>query len=214
MPAHYSVTQPIQPTGSIVDRATSILDGERAGSETGALPSVGELPERVVGELEKRFGHLREQAQDLVDQLARVAERLPAASLESGSARDPKVVPTLHQPTERRVPELRAAHVGAGGIAKTALGLVNDAESPASVVLRATSFVSEHGDELPGTVVTFAPNPVNLPPNTEFPVQADVRVPVGTRPGKYSGLVQALGLEATHAVMTIHVIRESAKARP
>src|SRR6187399_2029711 len=95
MPAHYSVTQPIQPTGSIVDRATAILDGERAGSETGALPSIGEVPERIVGELEKRFGHLREQAQDLVDQLARVAERLPAAPLQNESAPARNVIPTL-----------------------------------------------------------------------------------------------------------------------
>ena len=206
MPAHYSVTQPIQPTGSIVDRATAILDGERAGSETGALPSIGEVPERIVGELEKRFGHLREQAQDLVDQLARVAERLPAAPLQNESAPARNVIPTLPAVSETRVPELRAAHVAAGGIATTALGLVNDAQSPTSVVLRATSFVNEQGDELPGSIMSFAPNPVNLPPNAEHPVQANARVPVGTRPGKYSGLVQALGLEATRAVMTIHVI--------
>jgi hypothetical protein len=206
MPAHSAVTDPIQPSGSIVDRATAILEGERSKSPPERLPSAGELPERVIGELEKRLGHLREQAQDLVDQLVRVAERLPAAPLERASTPSLEGISALPLVNATSIPELRTARAPVGGIAKTVLGLVNETQSPASVVLRATSLVNERGDELPGSIVTFAPNPLNLPVGAELPVQASALVPTGTRPGKYYGLVQAVGLEAARAVMTLDVI--------
>lgn len=211
MPAHSAVTDPIQPSGSIVDRATAILDAERSVGRPEAPQSLSDVPERVIGELEKRVGHLREQAQDLVDQLVRVAEHIPAATLAGESMRHGEIAPASHVGSGTSVPELRAAQARIGGLAKTALGIVNDAATPATVVLRTTSLVNEHGDELPSSAVTFAPNPVNLPAHAELPVLANVQVPTGTRPGKYLGLVQAVGLEATRAVMTVNVLDEGSR---
>jgi hypothetical protein len=90
-------------------------------------------------------------------------------------------------------------------MARAVLGLVNDGQQPVNVVLRATNLVADSGDSIPGELVHFAPNPVDLPVNSQLPVLANVRIPAGVNPGKYVGLVQAAGLEAARAVITVIV---------
>jgi hypothetical protein len=208
MPAHYSATDPIQPTGSIVERAVAVLEAQRnARDPASSAAGVPETPDAALEVLQKRVEHLREQAQDLLDQFARAAERLPSSVPLAPSAPGPAGLnSSLHALDGASVPVLRTATASPGTVGRGALGLVNETHAPATVVLRATSLVSELGDEISGDQVTFAPNPLNLPPGGELPVLANVRVPPGVRPGKYSGLVQAVGLAATRAVMTLIVI--------
>ncbi|HEX6273421.1 MAG TPA: hypothetical protein VFZ53_10280 [Polyangiaceae bacterium] len=183
----------------------TVLEAQRgAAPTTSAAPRAGEDPTTALDELQKRLGHLREQAQDLVDQVTRVVERLPSGVPISPSVPS-ELQPRLQAFDGATMPVLRAAVASPGGIGRTALGLFNESRAPASIVLRATSLVSDLGDELPGSLVTFAPNPLHLPAAGELPVQANVRVPPGVRPGTYSGLVQAVGLAATRAVLTVIV---------
>jgi hypothetical protein len=149
---------------------------------------------------------VREQLGELVDAFARLGERLPAVAL-NGSLPSTALAaaPSSVRASGEELPSLRVARVSAGDLAHVALGLVNDSGEPASVLLSATSLVSELGHEIPAKHVAFAPNPASLPGRGELPVRASVAVPPGTPPGKYSGLVQGAGLEAARAVMTVIV---------
>jgi hypothetical protein len=200
------------PAGSIVGHASRILQQEQAGSRGAASSSNSwyhqrELP--VVSELEQYVRGLREQLQDITDNVTRLMERLPTEGLAglpmrgTSSAQENPAQALRVEAAD--LPLLRRAEAMPGSIAKAALGVVNGGATPATVVLRATSLINEQGDELPSTLVQFTPNPIVLSGGSEHPVEAHVRIPNGTRPGTYTGLVQAIGLAATRALLFVDV---------
>jgi hypothetical protein len=219
MPRSYSPQEPNQPTGSIVDRAEAVLEDERAGAtpeHAARAATPFDQPVAALTELEQRVRGVREQIQDLVDAFSRFGERLPALVASGSLPSDvgATTVPSRIRTEGEALPLLRTARVSAGDLAHVALGLVNGSGEPASVLLSATSLVSELGHEIPAKNVAFAPNPSKLPGRGELPVRASVTVPPGTPPGKYSGLVQGAGLDAARAVMTVIVAPRAAPAVP
>jgi hypothetical protein len=204
MPASYVVPPKSPPTGTIVDRTMAILGENTTGGRHPAAPRVDELPTTLLSDLEKRVASLREQLQDLVDELTRLGERLPASTTVMPNPGLAASSP-LALVDQTNLPMLRQAEASIGEMARTVLALVNDGEQPVNVVLRATNLIADSGDAIPGELVNFAPNPLNLPGNSELPVLTKLRVPAGIRPGRYVGLVQAAGLEAARAVMTVVV---------
>jgi hypothetical protein len=158
----------------------------------------------LLSDLEKRVAGLREQLQDLVDELTRLGERLPVSTTMMSNPGLAASSP-LALIDRTNLPMLRQAEAAIGEMARTVLGLVNDGEQPVNVVLRATNLIADSGDSIPGELVHFAPNPLTLPGNSELPVLTTLRLPADASPGKYVGLVQAAGLQAARAVITVVV---------
>jgi len=192
-------------SGSIVDRAGAILeqDAQRTASSASLATDASGLP--FVSDFERSTRDLREQAQDLVNAFVDLLERLPSAIYPAPIAPRPATGPTVRV-DGAELPALRPASASVGQVATTALGLVNETSRPATVVLRATSLVSQSGDEIPAQFVSFEPSSLVVPPASEHPVRLAVRLPTGTRPGKYSGLVHALGLDGARAVIVVDAI--------
>lgn len=206
MSAQYSPPEATAAGGSIVQRATSILEEHRDAP----MRSPPDIPLPGISDLERRVRSLHDEVQTLIQAFVRLGEELPAAGLarragplQGGDAR-PVAEPSVRL-DGAGLPALRSAEASLGEVARTALGLVNSTRDPALVVLRVTNLVSDLGDEISSSLVSFSPNPVNLPGGAELPVQAAVKVPGDARPGTYVGLVQAAGLEATRAVMLVDV---------
>jgi hypothetical protein len=204
MSAQYCPPEATTPGGSIVHKATGILEEYRDDP----MRAPPELPLPMVSDLERRVRSLHDEVQSLIQAFVRLGEQLPTAGLtpRPGSLQAAET-PSVAAPSVPGVglPMLRSAEARLGEVARTALGLVNDTPDPARVVLRVTSLVNELGDEISSSLVTFSPNPMDLPGGAQMPVQVAVKVPGEARPGTCSGLVQAAGLEATRAVMLVHV---------
>jgi len=174
-----------------------------------------------LGDIEKRLEQVRNQIQDLVDTFAQLGERLPslgrggaplpfaaAAPLPLAAAPSPLAAeaPSSVRLDGANLPVLNSATAPVGDVARTALGIVNSLTAPATVALRSTSLVNDLGDEIPANLVSFLPNAFSAPAGAETPVQVAVQIPANARPGSYRGLIQAVGLAATRAVMLVDVV--------
>jgi hypothetical protein len=196
------------PSGSIVDRATAILEKERAipPRHQSAAGSPFDASSLGLGDIEKRIEHVRNQIQALVDAFTHLGEKLPSLGLAGAPLPLAAPAPSSVRLDGTALPVLRNATAPIGEVARTALGLVNGLASSASVALRATSLVNDLGEEIPASLVSFVPNEFSAPAGAETPVQVAVRIPSNARPGTYTGLIQAVGLAATRAVMVVDVV--------
>jgi hypothetical protein len=189
----------ITPTDDIVERARTIL-ADHGHAVPASQPGfvLGNDPIHAIN----TFGGLRDQARDLIAALVRLLEQLPTSA---PPGRQPIAGAVPLAAGDAILPVLRLAIAEPGRIATTALGLVNDTAAPAPVALRATSLVSPSGDEIPAALVTFEPSRTTVQSKTETPVRVAVQVPETARPGTYTGLVQAIGTQATRALLNLEV---------
>jgi hypothetical protein len=189
-----------------VERANAVLQEHGtpvAAAKRAPASNLDELP--VLSDFERSTRSLRAQAQDLLDKFVDVLERLPSTVPLSAASSPPAMAPPTLSLETLETPVLRPAQGGPGAIASTALGLLNETAEPVAVVLRATSLLSQNGDELPARLVSFEPPSFVAPAHGEQPVKVVVRVPDSVRPGTYAGLVQASGLDRTRAVLVLEV---------
>jgi hypothetical protein len=219
MSAYHNPTD-AQPSGSIVERAMAVLEQERPARHSSPTASPFDASSLGLGDIEKRVEQVRNQIQDLVDTLTQLGEKLPRVGRTGTPLPLAAVAPLpLAEPSPlaapspssvrldgANLPVLRSATAPVGEIARTALGVVNGLTAPATVALRSTSLVNDLGDEIPGNSVSFLPTAFSVPPGAETPVQVAVQVPANARPGSYRGLIQAVGLAATRAVMLVDVV--------
>lgn len=194
-----STTTAFAPSDDIVERARSIL-ADQGHSVPASQPGLvlGHDPIHAMN----TFGGLRDQARDLIAALVRLLEQLPSSAPPGGQPIAGTIPLTMGDAV---LPVLRLATAEPGRVATTALGLVNDTAAPAPIVMRATSLVSPSGDEIPAALVTFEPSRATVQSNTETPVRVAVQVPETARPGTYTGLVQAVGTQATRALLNLEV---------
>lgn len=203
--ADAKVQSGVASAGSIVDRAGTILD-EHEGRKTSTATrgqSLGELP--LLSDFERSTRDIREQAQDLVNAFVDLIERLPYVLQPQHMPSRGAAAPATLRLDDGELPLLRQASAAAGRLATTALGLVNQTDNPALVVLRATNLVDDTGQEIPSAFVNFSPISLTLAPRTESPVTVTVQVPSDARPGIYRGLIRAAGLEGAQAAITVNV---------
>jgi hypothetical protein len=196
------------PSGSIVDRAMGVLEQERAAParQRSSAGSPFDASSLGLGDIEKRIEQVRNQIQDLVDTFAHLSEKLPSLGLAGTPLPLAAAAPSSVRLDGTALPVLRNATAPIGEVARTTLGLVNGLAAPASVALRSTSLVNDLGDEIPASLVSFVPNGFSAPSGVEMPVQVAVQIPASARPGTYTGLIQAVGLAATRAVMAVDVV--------
>lgn len=219
-PASNGVTRAASPAdnlGSVVGRALSVLREHGARAPAGH-PSGGWAPDPSaapgIGELHKQLERLRDQAQDLVDELVRIIESIAAGAATGTNLADaqpghappaPPVPLDLATTSLPNLAQLRRVTAVAGQATSTRFSLVNDMHHPVEVLMKASSLIGPQGFELPSRSVGFAPNPLLLAASAAQPVDITIRVPEQVPPGQYSGLVQGVGLDGASAQLTVEV---------
>ena len=93
-----------------------------------------------------------------------------------------------------------------GGMAELSMAVTNSSAEPtAPFALVASDLVSESGQRIDSSAVSFDPVSLTLGGSASEKVRIEVRVPDDVQPGKYAGLVQATQLDHVRAVLTITV---------
>jgi len=196
---------------SVVERALSVLRQHDTRAPTapvgGASQGWALDPSAAPGiaELHKQLERLRNQAQDLVDELVRVVESIGTGIATTASPlQAPLGVPDLKTGALPLAQLQRVAAV-TGQATSTRFNLANDLRQPVEVLMKATSLIGPQGFEIPGRYVGFSPNPLLLAAASAQPVEVTIRVPEQVPPGVYSGLVQGVGLDGASAQLTVDV---------
>lgn len=188
----------------IVELATAILDRERV-SETAAdavggarHPGDGLLPmldNPALADLKKRAS---EVFAAFLEGFAR-----PESLATLGSGAPTGAAMSESSPTVPLVATNQA--VNAGQTANITVKLVNDRDAPANLILYSTDFVSDTGSQIPALQVTFSPRTLVLAGHEHGHAQMKVSIPAQSAPGRYSALVQAMGLGRPSAVVVLLV---------
>jgi hypothetical protein len=92
-----------------------------------------------------------------------------------------------------------------GSPTSVSLQIENLEDYPVNVSLFSSELLSDGGSSIPSFAVSFDPLTLNLGPGQQGVVVAKVNVPQQAIPGAYSGLVQAAGLSAVKAVITVDI---------
>ncbi len=180
---------------------------------------VAEIRDPETHELLNRFRTDAHQIVDLLvdvvgtsfDALGRVADQgisigLPIDKLVARAARNGSPNP-VNGGSTGTVSVLDAVEtVGRGGDARLSMAVTNSSDSttePFSLV--ASDLISDAGQRIAATHVSFEPASVALAAKASERVTIKVHVPGGIDPGRYAGLVQATNLEHVRAVLTITV---------
>jgi hypothetical protein len=104
------------------------------------------------------------------------------------------------------VPILRSRQsIRAGGVGSLAFKLHNDSETAASFTLHCTDLLSGSGGRIASQAVEFTPQNVQLKQDASIEVMLKFRVPPGSIPGIYSGLLIASEFSYLQAVITFKV---------
>jgi len=204
---------------SVVERALAVLREHGARAPTVPAARVGEGsgaslqswaldPSSAPGvlELHRQLERLRNQAQDLVDELVRMLES--SATSAATGASPLTALPVSPDVATGSVPglaQLQRVVAVAGQASSMRFRLANDMPHAVEVLLTATSLVGPKGFEVPSRYVGFSPNPLVLAASAAQPVDLTIRMPEQVPPGEYSGLVQGVGLEGASARLTIEV---------
>jgi hypothetical protein len=98
-----------------------------------------------------------------------------------------------------------AVPIAAGAIASLALPLVNDGPGPVEAVPYCSDFISNTGHQIAAPQVTFLPRKLPLVSGAQGTTELRIAVPEQAGPGKYSALVQAMGLDGPRAVVVLTV---------
>jgi len=201
-------------TSSVVQKAASILEEEIAAGIIAAkqvekrFVNVSELRSGKPDEVIQRF---RRDSHELVDilldminvsvkyignltqQVIRIRGVEPKEKPEHMA---PGQLPTLMMPNS----------IKAGESAEVPMTLENDSDkSTDELKFLSTDLVNASGDRISSEKTTFTPSSLIIGPNKAEKVTVTVRVPEGTPPGVYSGLVQATKLDQLRALLMVQV---------
>ena len=195
-----------RPLPSFVQKATAVLSDELKGfASRGTEPFGKAFPSEPI-DLEPATERFREQARELVDTFVKILEHRPeqmgrfvsqvAGVGSSHGDDDTRSVPLLKPPPP--------ANSGQAGC--IVLSLENDdAHETVECTLYATDLVGSSGHRIPATQVNVSPNPVRIPSGGSAEVRIEIRVPTGTPPGSYAGLLQASHGGLERAVLQLSV---------
>ena len=200
----------------VVAQAASILEEELAAGIVAARQVEGRFVdvERIrAADEDAVLQRFRRDAHDLVDI---VIDLVDVAVTSTGSLGRRAV--SLGVPGEGngapvrdergpRVPALVVPDpVSPGADARTTLAVENNSDKPtAEFTFACSDLVSAGGRRIPAEAVSFSPELVAVAADDTAKVVVTVAVPASTKPGYYSGLVQAGGLEQVRAVLSLQV---------
>jgi len=199
-------------TARIVQQAAFILEEEIAAGVVAAKQVEGRflnVSKLRSGDPDEVMHRFRRDAHEVLDILMDVANAATnslgglaqrAVTIRGGGARKPEAaregstIPTLVLP------------IKAGASNEIAMSVENDGDSPiVEFTFHSTDFVDGRGNRLLAEQVTFSPGMMTLQPRTTERVTVAARVPLGTMPGTYSGLLQASRLEDLRAILLLQI---------
>ncbi|HEX2881278.1 MAG TPA: hypothetical protein VHO25_17240 [Polyangiaceae bacterium] len=198
----------------IVEKAAAILDSQ-------PLPEVSHvarpvLPLQAAGVRPSELGPSELSPSELSPAQQRVSELLAGflqLFAQSGLPAAPSLMKGIPSTSvgsigglRQSVPVIEAATpIAAGSVTSLALPLVNDGPSPVDAVPYCTDFVSNTGHQIAAPQVTFTPRSLPLANGAQGTTELRITVPEQAGPGKYSALVQAMGLDGPRAVVVLTV---------
>ena len=200
-------------TSEVVQKAASILEEEIAAGIVAAKKveeqfiNVKEMRSEISGDVIPRF---RKDAHDIIDILIDLVNAA-AKSLDgftqqivsiNGGTGNPKpnpsggTIPTLNLPKS----------VKAGASANVPMTLQNDSnKTTEKFEFFITDLVNGEGGRISARQISFKPASLTIEPQKTEKVVVSISVPKTTKPGVYSGLIQATRLDQLQAVLAIKV---------
>jgi len=201
-------------TARIVHKAASVLEDEL---NTG-IAATGRLEKKLVdidklraADPQAVMQRFRRDAHDVVDILIDLVN-VATNGVENLTQRMVQV--KIDQPTakksaaaSRAIPALSVpTPVKAGGEAQIPMMLENESNQQTEAFnLLSSDLVNAAGERIASGQITFSPQEMVLEPHKTASVTVMVHVPENTKPGFYSGLLQASKLEQLRAVLTIQI---------
>lgn len=194
---------------NIVMRAASILEEEIAVGIEAAQEiesryiDVAKLrngdPDHVMARLRKDAHDIVDIAVDLVHAAAIALDR--ALTLEAGRALPPGNNGSRPMPAIE-IPEIKP---GESGEVTFTLSNSDDTATP-TFTFQTLGLISSKGTEIPATAVSLTPENIVIPPRGSIPLKVSIRVPPGTPPGHYTGLLQSSHLDGLCAKLGVTVV--------
>lgn len=99
-----------------------------------------------------------------------------------------------------------ASPVNAGERASATIRVANDEAHPLEVSLYCSNFIADEGYEISSLAAGVAPRVATVEPASNIAFELELRVPMQTPPGTYSGLVQATSSKYVKAVLMVEVL--------
>lgn len=193
----------IGPASGIVERAGKILEDQPLPEISHAVrPSLVPLQSPPVS---PALGGAQQQMSEL---LAGFLQQFAPSTLPVPSSLTKDVPLTRSVPAgePRTIPVIEVeTSIAAGSEAVVALPIVNDGPTFVDAVPYCTDFISNTGHQIAAQQVTFQPRSLPLATGTRGTTQLRVALPMQVGPGKYSALVQVMGLEGPRAVVVLIV---------
>jgi len=174
---------------TITPVSTDLPEKTSSPSHAGIEP----VADRFRHEARKLVDSFIEMLQDRPEQMARLASQL--FSIGALKADHSQCVPLLKDPPS----------VHSGQTACVVLTLENRDDITVECALITTDVVASSGDRIPAAQVNASPCPVRIPPHGSTEVRIEIRVPTGTPPGCYAGLLQAGDGTLEQAVLRVSV---------
>ena len=191
---------------SFIQKATTVLSDELKGFANRGTEPFGNPFSSEPSNLERTAERFREQARELVDTFVKMLQHRPEQMGRFASTVD-DVVSSHADADTKSVPLLKPPPpVKAGETGYILLSVENDDRNEAaSCVLYTTDLVGPLAHSISKTHISMSPSTIRIPPGGSNEVRIDIRVPLGTPPGKYAGLVHAVDIGLQQFVLQISV---------
>ena len=183
---------PVSSVPSVVAKAASVLQDAVKGFAAQGMPPLPESAGTQSLALESIVDELRQQASKLMDTAATLQRQLSETYVQIVSGRAvAKSVP--HDESQSVIVLKSPPPVRAGESGWVDLSLANDERiETISCSLFSTDLVGSSGYSISRTQIRISPSAVRVSPRTSIDARVEVRVPLGTPPGGYAGLLQAV----------------------
>ena len=204
-------------TSQIVNRAASILEEEIAAG----INATQNMEQRVVdvdklraGDSQAVIQRFRKDAHDVVDillDLVNVATNtmtdLSERAVRIGLGQPRGTTGGGSRPTASAIPSLAVPTVAKPGEAvEIPMRLENESDKPIEAFsFHSSDLMNADGERISAQQISFSPERLVIEPKQATTVTVIVRVPEGTAPGTYSGLLQASRMDQLRAVLTLQI---------
>jgi hypothetical protein len=191
---------------SFVQKATAVLSDELKGLASPATETFGKVFPSEPINLEPTTERFREQARALVDTFVKILAQRPEEigrflsqvdGVGSSHGNDDAQSIALLKPP----PPVKAGQTG-----YISLSLENDDPNEnVECALYTTDLVGSSGNRISAAHVNLSPSRIRIPPGGSTEVRIEIRVPRGTPPGNYVGLLQVADGALERAVLQLSV---------
>lgn len=178
----------------ILERATAILTQETSYQPGSSGPS--KSFRGAVLDLSRFPGSMPELEQLRARAVDAVTKLLAAVAAQSSQPMEAFGFPWRKAPTA----------VNPGDGARIPLTIDNADDRPVTLSFYSTDLTSDSGYQIPADLISFDPPSQTIPPRSQGTTLMNVAVPLQAMAGSYSALVQAVGLAASKAVVTLDVL--------